>query len=514
MDTSTPSNVLRLGSTRDYQGPYIHQLPPEILIIIFHLCIDLWSSGKDITRLLLVCRAWKATVDNVPSLWTTINAADGLQHIRTAIAKTRESPIDLIRRSTDPVSLDDFLMEVGGKIAYWRSVELHFDSRPASYRGLQTSTCTRLEKLRMARATRRLAQKMPLCPLDGGPAPAMLKELSLFRILVDLRAMRLSNLSKLELNDVPHLVTEDILLVLDNSPMLVTLRLQKLGGLRVSDPIGGVTVHLGSLATCTLNLPIPVTRFLLSAMHTPSLRRMKIHCDLDGSTPASSLFSPPITTFAPTLPGLISPAKYIDVEFSGNGHSTIVFGGLEITLHTPNFDEYRRLRDMLNSLMSHPGVNGAGLNAHLHFSDSGPDLENLLLFNCQPMVEELIVSGWFWDDISSKISAGLGTRIHNGPEGWLFPELEVIKYYIDEDFYDSFEIALERRYCEVRTTEETSATTRQYPRSLKEIHFHSEDSKASGPEFKQDFLNRIRTLAGNPKIFWRGVLLDVDDVSP
>ncbi|KAG8974635.1 hypothetical protein FRC05_007112 [Tulasnella sp. 425] len=509
MDSPTPS----LGSTRDYQEPCIHQLPHEILIVIFHLCIARLRPEKDLTRLRLVCHPWKGFVGSTPSLWTTINAADGLQHVRTAIANTRELPIDLIRYTNYPVSLDDFLIAVGGKIAYWRSVELWSAARPASYGGLQMSECNSLEKLILHSGFMPSLQTTPLCLFDGSPAPATLKELSLHWVPVDLGTMRLSSLSKLELRGVPHFAMEEILLVLENCPILVDLRLQHLAGLRVSDPVSGVPIHLGSLTTCTFYLPITVTRFLISIIHTPSLRRMDIYCDLDGSIPASSLFSPPITTFAPTLRRLISPAQYIDIEFEEDERSSIVFGGLGVTLETANVDQYRCSRDMLDSLMSYPGANGAGLNAHLRLDGIEPDLENLLLFNCQPMVKELVVTGWFRGDTSTEVYASLGSRILNGPEGWLFPELEVIKHYLDDDFYDSFEMALERRYCEVRTTEETSATTRQFPRSLKEIHFHWEGSKASGPEFKQDFLNRIRTLAGNPKIFWCGILLDVDSMS-
>ncbi|KAG8950778.1 hypothetical protein FRC04_007198 [Tulasnella sp. 424] len=235
---------------------------------------------------------------------------------------------------------------------------------------------------------------------------------------------------------------------------------------------------------------------------------MDISCDLDGSIPASSIFSPPIITFTPTLWGLISPAKYIDIEFE------IVFGGLGVTLETTNVDQYQCLRDMLDSLMSYSGANGAGLKTHLTLDDVEPDLENLLLFNCQPMVEELTVSGLFsYDSSPTKMVAALGTRIHDGPNSWLFPELEVIKFYLADEFYGEFEMALESRYCEARTTEGTSATTRQYPRSLKEIHFHWGNSKDSEPEVKKDFLKKICALAGNPKIFWRDVLVDFDYMS-
>ncbi|KAG8950775.1 hypothetical protein FRC04_007195 [Tulasnella sp. 424] len=519
MDPSTASNALRLDSIRDYQQPYIHQLPQEILIIILHLCLGWRTPGKDLTRLRLVCHAWKATVDSAPSLWTPINARDGLQHVRTAIAKTGESPIDLIRDSNDPnaVSLDDFLMAVDAKIAYWRSVKLDFQGRLASFGGLQTSACRSLEKLHLAWWSRDLSQTTPLCLFDGGPAPATLKELSLFQISINLGAMRLSNLSSLVLSHVPHIVTEDILLVLDNSPMLVSLRLQELGGLRFPDSSQGVPIHLGFLTTCALHPPIPVTRFLLSTMHTPSLRRADLSCELDGSIPASALFSPSIAAFAPTLRRLISPAKYVEIEFAPLERSSIVFGGLKITLKTSNVDEYQCLRDVLNSLISYPGANEAGLKAHLLLRCVDPDLENLQLFNCQPMVEELTLFGSFWSTLEpTKAIAALGTRIRNSPNSWLFPDLEVIKYDLDGGFYDLLKTSLQGRYCEVPTAEATSATTQQYPLSLKEIHFRSgksggsEDSEGSESELedKEGFLKEVRRLAGNPKISWRGVLVD------
>ncbi|KAG8974634.1 hypothetical protein FRC05_007111 [Tulasnella sp. 425] len=383
-----------------------------------------------------------------------------------AIAKSGEYPIDIILSHIDRISFDDFLVAVGGRIADWRSVELDIEGQPRSYGGLTPSECNSLEKLALSWVTGGLPQTTPLSLFDGDPASATLKELSLSSISVDFVGMRLSNLSKLVLEDVPHLTMEDILLVLESSPLLVELELRELRQLRVTNPIGGGPIHLGSLTTCIFALPIPVTHFLLSTIHTPSLRHANISCDPDGSGRASSLFSPSIAAFAPTLRRLISPTKYIETEF-GPFVASISFGGLGVTMAS-SIDVCQRLRDVLDSLMSYPGVNRAGLKAHLHFLCFEPDLETLQIFDWHPMVEELAVSNVFWKDLDPMRGlAALGTQIRNGPGSWLFPELEVLKYDVDNGFYAPLEMALEGRYCEVPTIEGTSTTTHQHPLLLK-----------------------------------------------
>ncbi|KAG9045313.1 hypothetical protein FS837_006523 [Tulasnella sp. UAMH 9824] len=201
MDRQESSQVLGFGpsSASLSHPPAINQLPQELIIVIFHLSLDPWITVKARTRLVLVCRYWKAIVEGTPSFWTLINAADGLQHALKAVTKTEESPIDFILGIHDPVSVGEFLAAVSEKVERWRSVNLTFRGAfPASFGSLQTSTFQSLEKLRLGWDELNL-EASTLTLFDGGPAPETLKDVWFCGIPVNLAPMRLSKLSSLVL---------------------------------------------------------------------------------------------------------------------------------------------------------------------------------------------------------------------------------------------------------------------------------------------------------------------------
>lgn len=331
MTDQESSQAPRFGPRSGYfsHRPAIDQLPQELLDIIFHLCLD---SGKRVTvrtRLMLVCRIWKAIIEGTPSFWTRIEAIDGLKHARNAITKTGELPIDLILDRDDSVSVDEFLAEVSGKVSRWRSVELSFRILPTSFGGLQTSACHSLEKLTLQMEDL-LPSTLPLALFDRGPSPAVLKDLYLSSIPVDLAVMQLSNLSSLVLIDVHYIRMDDVLLVLRSSPALVTLQLEEIAIASLDIPDGGVglPILLESLTACQFQLSIPLIRFLLSAIHSPSLEYLQLYYWIESSFPNSSIFSPPISGFEPTLKRLLSTAEHIEVQFKHLANSSITFGGL------------------------------------------------------------------------------------------------------------------------------------------------------------------------------------------
>ncbi|KIO18671.1 hypothetical protein M407DRAFT_31682 [Tulasnella calospora MUT 4182] len=418
----------------------ISRLPQELLTIIFQLCLDWWKPGNDLTRLRLVCTAWKSIVDSTPPIWTSIKAADGLPHACNAITKTRESPVDLILLTDDPVSLDEFLAAVGPKVPHWRSVDLDFEVPPTSLGGLQTSSCFSLEKLSLSWETGDTFEPtLPFVLFDGGPAPTALKDLFLFRFPVELAPMQLSNLLSLALVDVPRTAMDDLLLILDNSPTLLKLRLQDLRGLRI--PGAQSPILLESLTTCDLDLPIPSIRFLLSVVHAPSLDHLELTCDLEDSNAHTSIFSPPISGLVPTLKRLISPAKRIEVEFGPLGPHSITFGGLEIVIDTSDLDEFVYFKDLLDFLTGCCGEGGKDKKVLLHLDAVDPTMENLLVFNRCPMMEELTLSQRSWSDfIPLKAIEALGTHIATG-------------------VIDKLEAAFDERYGPVQPTQQSAEKT-------------------------------------------------------
>ncbi|KAG8905660.1 hypothetical protein FRC01_008275, partial [Tulasnella sp. 417] len=455
-----------------------------------------------------------AIVDQTPSFWMHINAVDGLPQARHAITKTGESPIDLVLRLYDSVTVEEFLEVVGPKASHWRSVELAFEALPTSFGGLQTSACHSLEKLNLTWDDE--DSRPPTSPLtlfDGAGAPTTLKNVFLYGIPVDLAPMRLSNLLSLELIDVPSVMMGDILLVLQNSPMLLTLRLEELGSLHVPDGSAGLPILLESLAQCTFHLSVPLTRFLLSAIKTPSLHQLELTCKLDGSIPTSPLFASPPTSFTPTLQRLLSQATHIEIRFGDGDIASISFGGLLLSLDSPGPGGFQYLRDVLDSLMRHMGDRGKDLKVHLILDAVDPTIEQLQIFNRSPMVERLTIYERFWaDSIPTNVITALGIPIA-APHAWLFPDLEVIHWNVNIGYVGGLEKALGVRYFQTEATHEACANERQHPRLLKEIRFLSKHLKIMAPKDWEEILRRVHGLSRGAKVFFRDSLLDFDTIA-
>ncbi|KAG8905659.1 hypothetical protein FRC01_008274 [Tulasnella sp. 417] len=498
------------SSARVSQRSTINQLPQELIVIIFRLCLDSKEPVKVLKRLALVCPLWKAIVKGTPSFWTNIKAADGIKHARNAIKKTGELPIDLTLETSDSISVAWFLAAFSEKVSHWRSVKLSFEALPTSFGGLQTSACHSLEKLNLTwdgwepgLSTSRLTL------FDGGPAPTGLKDLFLWGTPVELTPMGLSKLSSLVLVDVPYIAMDDILFILLNSPTLITLDLRGLGDLGFPEHIVGLPVLLESLFACTFHLPIRLIRFLLSAIHAPSLRRLElgVTCEMEDDFDGSSIFSPPVSEFEPTLTKLLSTAGHIEVTFDDLDLS-ITFGGLKIFLESSGVDSEgpQYLRNVLDSLMGYSGGEGTGPRIHMHLDAVDPTIEELLIFNKSPAVERLTLSEQFGSDSIPKSAVeALGTPAAPGLGGWLFPELEVIDWNVNLDVLDKLETALDKRY----STQQAYADEHQCPRRSRELRFVSSYTMKMGPVDLEGLQNRLRVLARGARVFLRNALVDV-----
>ncbi|KAG9041523.1 hypothetical protein FS837_012142 [Tulasnella sp. UAMH 9824] len=458
---------------------------------------------------MLVCRIWKAIVEGTPSFWTLIEAADGLQHARNAIKKTGGSPIDLTLYLDDPVSVDQFLAVVGEKVSHWRSVDLTFDGvLPASFSGLQASTCHSLEKLNLTWNDSSLFTS-PLTLFNGGPAPDALKDVTFWSMPVDVAPMRLSKLSSLTLIGAPYFEMDDLLLILRNSPTLTTLNLQQCESLHPSGDSIGLPIKLSSLTKCYLEASIPLIHFLLTAIHAPSLDHLEITLDNEDSFPDSSIFSPPISGFEPTLKRLLSTAKHIQLEL-GDPIASITFGDLSIVLISPHADGFQHVRDVLDTLMDYSGEKGKDLKVHLQLDNVRPTIEDLQIFNRYPMVEQLTLAEEFWSgSIPINAIEAMGTRIGPGPHGWLFPELEVLHWNMNVENVGKLETALEKRYRAAHSAQQVSAEEYQHPRFLKELRFFS-DEMPETETVDMEGAQRFHVLAGGAKIFVRNALVNFD----
>ncbi|KAG8933133.1 hypothetical protein FRC00_013553 [Tulasnella sp. 408] len=402
---------------------------------------------------MLVCRIWKAIIEGTPLFWTHFEAIDGLKHVHNAVKRTGESLIDLILDCDDSLSADEFLAEVSGKVSRWGSVELSFKILPTSFGGLQTSACHSLEKLTL-KMEDLLPSTLPLALFDRGPSPAVLKDLYLSNIPVDLAPMQLSNLSSLVLIDVHYIGMDDVLHVLRSSPALVTLQLEEIAiaSLNIPDRAAELPILLESLKACQFQLSIPLI-------------------------PMSSL----------------------------------AFGGLEIIIGSPGLRGYRYLRVILDSLMDYSGEEGRVLKAHLHLDGTDPTIEELQLFSGCSIVEQLTVS-----EKGSRLLRlfpmtaieALGTRVRAGSQECLFPDLEVLEWSVSLDILYKLETAFNTRYLAVQPTQQAYADEHQHPRSLRELRFFPDNRIKLGSVDMEGLRWRLRILARGAKVCLRGAWAD------
>ncbi|KAG9019188.1 hypothetical protein FRB90_005524 [Tulasnella sp. 427] len=448
-----------------------NDLPQELVIMIFRLSMENSSHLKTLVQLSLVCRAWKATVDAAPPLWTSINAADGLRHVNNAIQRSGEAPIDLTLWQDDSVSLDDFLQAARTKAAHWRSVALDFDVHPASYGDLETSMCTSLEVLKLSSSAEPVSSQTPTRLFNGGPAPSTLRVLHVFRLPIQLAPMRLFNLSSLVLRRSPTaLPMEDIVLVLKKSPTLVHLHLEDLHALHTPTLIDYKPIYLGSLTSSIIRLTTPMTLLLLSIIQTPSLQSADLHFTLDEPTSTSHPLTSPPTTFVPTLRRLLSSAKLIIVDLDCSKIFSIVFGDLEIALEVSDTMGYQRIKDLLDTLMTHLGDDAKALEVRLRITGLDPSLQDLNLVNCGPMVAELCICQVPWShEVPETIIEALGNPIGSDPTRWLFPKLRIINYRLTTGVHEMLETALQKRYQAAQTQQMLDSDVRHRLSPLKEI---------------------------------------------
>ncbi|KIO18674.1 hypothetical protein M407DRAFT_31685 [Tulasnella calospora MUT 4182] len=173
---------------------FINQLPAEIFIAVFQKSLDSVRPGRDLARLRLVCHFWRTIVESTPSLWAHISVEDGIPHVRHAVAKTGEVPLELVYRSNEDdtaITVEDFLNAVIEKSEHWRSVEITSLDNPSAYPGLRSMPCPALEKLELWCILQSAPFQEPFTLFSGMPAPSNLKELTLCKVPVQLESLEL-----------------------------------------------------------------------------------------------------------------------------------------------------------------------------------------------------------------------------------------------------------------------------------------------------------------------------------
>ncbi|KIO21015.1 hypothetical protein M407DRAFT_29339 [Tulasnella calospora MUT 4182] len=117
------------GSRRRRPGP-INLLPEEIFITVIRLSIDADTPVHDLVRLTAVCRLWKRILEEAPTLWTGVTAAEGLEGVRRALRMVQDAPLHLkFDNSNFTVDLETYFQEMRSKISQWKTLLVRSSDR-------------------------------------------------------------------------------------------------------------------------------------------------------------------------------------------------------------------------------------------------------------------------------------------------------------------------------------------------------------------------------------------------
>jgi hypothetical protein len=74
--------------------PFVHRIPPEVLLHIF--CYVIYGQLADITSLLLTCRLFNTILLNHPCFWTTISPNWSPHRIHLHLSRSRSLPLSIV----------------------------------------------------------------------------------------------------------------------------------------------------------------------------------------------------------------------------------------------------------------------------------------------------------------------------------------------------------------------------------------------------------------------------------
>ncbi|KAG8922036.1 hypothetical protein FRC01_014566 [Tulasnella sp. 417] len=485
---------------------FINQLPTEILINVFRKSLDPARPGKDLSHLRGVCNLWRSIVESTPSLWSHISAEDGIQHVRDAITKTGEVPLDLAclwDDETTNITVEDFLTAVMEKSEYWRSVEITVPERPLAYPGLQSMPCPALETLKLWCIDPLPPSTAPFTLFGGMPAPSALKALTLCEVPVRLESLEPLELEALTLFNPGLQSMEEIVRILKTSPRLVTLVLEDVVDLQ--PPITSETplIQLQQLDTLRLRLPVCSTEFLLSTLHAEKLDRLIVRPQYSSFLP-SMLFAPNITHWVPVLRRMVQKAARTEIGFEWSNTCFLKFGKLDYRLTMEFVDRTQCVREILDWHLANLGEAVATLPARLSYHNVSQDFGDIELFSILPEVTELSIIEHSMAELVPVCEA-LRRPTQSKPPQWLLPNLYILHCDLAKESYTSLLAMLRGRYGS-RGSREPSLDQLPPPPSLREIRFFKGTVRTLPPPKDDGFLRELQLLSKGAQIYWMGEL--------
>lgn len=418
----------------------IHTLPPEIIVEIVHLCIQSPRPLQDLIRLALVCRRWCMISEGTAFLWSTIDAAEPSGLVRKALRMAKDAPLNLtFNEATAKMNQEDFFKSIGEKVALWRSLVVHLESRSGDFAlsDLETTAPPNLEILHLALEYRAWDSRDTIDLFGGNSISSRLKELSLACIPIRLASLRFGGLKSLTLVAIPAISSSDILKVLVGSPLLETVRLQELDPLIVPIALNpglasivhpdDESIQLASLSHLSLKyLDVPFLNFLFSIIAVPQLRSLCIICE-EQDIPLEQLLSVGRRHLTPILPLITSDTPTFTITISYFGYYQIHIGGLDLTFYmdTPVMDHFQ---NTLNWISNHLGRALQDIPLHLQLDSLPPDPTYLQLLTDRTTVNKLTLrcDPYGGPDGAKNIIPFLSRPMPPPSAAWLVPHAEIL----------------------------------------------------------------------------------------
>ncbi|KAG8980197.1 hypothetical protein FRB90_007755, partial [Tulasnella sp. 427] len=191
----------------------IHRLPPELVIELAR-----WVGLQDLIRLTQVCPGWCTLIERTPSLWSSIDAAEGEAAISTAFTLARNSPIDLQFREDDrDIALKTFFELAGKRVKQWRSLVVDLTPCPLFNYNPFVDDNDR-SNLQIT------ARQHLLKAVDSGLLH--LEAIELADIPIDIASLHLTNLKSLTLRTIHAVTPATIFDILAASPLIEVVDLR------------------------------------------------------------------------------------------------------------------------------------------------------------------------------------------------------------------------------------------------------------------------------------------------
>ncbi|KAG9024630.1 hypothetical protein FS837_005248, partial [Tulasnella sp. UAMH 9824] len=479
-------------SSHLYKGtsPPIDHLPHELLLEVFKLHVDLDTPVQSLVTLILVCKLWRNTVEDTPSLWRRISGREGSSSIQRALTLAKNAPLAITYRQSEARAIPTaFFAQIGYRIAQAKSLTINvgrIDHFPAI---LETISTTILETLDVVILLAQGRQANTVTLFGGKAASSTLKNFRVTHLPVALAPLRLSGLRSLGLSDIPITSADEVLRILMDSPALEDCSLTRLAFSKEFTPSKHLQRLLGSesnIAGANLRsirllhlrhlelwgLSGSFIHFLLSNMQALSLVSFRVQGEPHES-PASELLTADISHLAPALKGPTAAAKKIQISSWDDKSWTLCIGKLIIDFQGIRINPRRHMEETLNWVYGHLGEHLKALPTSLLTLEYNAHLDLILWLGANLRVTNLELWTSGRSHRPRRIVSLLASPVAAMSNQWALPDLELLDTnVIDESGKWEILEMVKARHSFIQAQEDQGQRDVKL-KSLKEIRLHA-----------------------------------------